>query len=150
MGQGRNALFLAEKGWRVTGFDISEEGVKQALTAAEKNELKIAATVAPAQEFDWGTAKWDLIVVTYFPFLRQMMPKIRESLKPGGLVVVEAYHADMAKERPRGPSPGVTFASNELLKVFEGFRVLRYEDTRAVADWGLIDAPLVRLCAKKE
>ena len=31
MGQGRNSLFLAALGWQVTGFDISEVGVKQAL-----------------------------------------------------------------------------------------------------------------------
>jgi 2-polyprenyl-3-methyl-5-hydroxy-6-metoxy-1,4-benzoquinol methylase len=34
MGQGRNALYLASLGWRVTGIDISDEGIRQAREAA--------------------------------------------------------------------------------------------------------------------
>src|SRR5882672_12898345 len=45
MGQGRNSLFLAALGWDVTGFDISEVGVKQAQEEAKKRDLKIDARV---------------------------------------------------------------------------------------------------------
>ena len=45
MGQGRNSLFLAALGWEVTGFDISEVGVKQAQAEAQKRGLKINAQV---------------------------------------------------------------------------------------------------------
>jgi len=149
MGQGRNALFLAEKGWSVTGFDVSPVGVQEAMHAAKRQRLEINATVEPAQTFDWGTERWDLIVLAYFPFTRQMLENIRRSLKPGGIVVLEAYHVDAAKDRPPGPGPGVTYASNELLRVFEDFRVLRYEDVRDLADWGLHETRLVRLAAQK-
>ena len=150
MGQGRNALFLAERGWRVTGFDVSQAGVNQAVTAAEEKGLEIEAVVEPAQRFDWGTNRWDLIVLAYFPFTRQMAAKIEESLKPGGHIVIEAYHADAKQDRPPGPSPGVTFATNELLELFDGYRVLHYEDARGSADWGLFETRLVRLMARKE
>ena len=145
MGQGRNAVFLAARGWAVTGFDVSPEGVRQALAAADEKGLDITATVEPAQRFDWGTERWDLIVLAYFPFTRQMLEKVEQSLKPGGRVALEAYHA--SNERPAGP--GVTFEANELLELFRGYRILRYEDTRGTADWGLREMQLVRLLAQK-
>ena len=67
MGQGRNALYLATRGWAVTGFDPSEVGVRQAREAAAKKGLTLTALVQRSQEFDWGTDRWDLIVLTYFP-----------------------------------------------------------------------------------
>src|SRR3954465_9369703 len=45
MGQGRNSLFLAALGWQVTGFDISEVGVKQAIAEAKKREGTLDARV---------------------------------------------------------------------------------------------------------
>src|SRR3954471_4924061 len=62
MGQGRNSLFLAALGWRVTGFDISEVGVKQAMAEAQKRDLKIDARVGDVDKFDYGNSKWDLVV----------------------------------------------------------------------------------------
>src|SRR3954462_4283185 len=47
MGQGRNAIWLAEKGWAVTGFDISPVGVEQARREAERRYLRLEATVIP-------------------------------------------------------------------------------------------------------
>ena len=46
MGQGRNAIFLAQQGWDVTGFDPSVEGVRQAQATAQKLKLQLNASVA--------------------------------------------------------------------------------------------------------
>jgi SAM-dependent methyltransferase len=149
MGQGRNAIFLASQGWNVTGFDVSQVGVTQARESAEKRRLRLTAIRQTAEAFEWGTSRWDLVAVLYFPGLRTYVPRIVASLKPGGVVVVEAYHADAALDRPPGPGAGVTFATNELLTLFEGLRILRYEDLRARADWGMFDTRLVRLVAQR-
>src|SRR5262245_30354515 len=60
MGQGRNSLFLAALGWDVTGFDISEVGVKQAQAEAKKRNLKVNAQVGDVDKFDYGKDRWDL------------------------------------------------------------------------------------------
>lgn len=150
MGQGRNALHLARKGWRVTGFDVSPAGVEQARAAAKAEGLELTALVEGSAEFDWGEERWDLIVVAYFPFLRQSIEPLLRSLRPGGSIVVEAYHADAALDRPPGPSPGVTFDDNELLELFSGLRVIEYQDRRGIADWDLFKTRLVRLHARKD
>ena len=150
MGQGRNTLFLARQGWRTSGFDVSEAGVSQAIRQASEEGLEIEAVVESFSEFDWGEEQWDLIVVAYFPFLRQSLAPMLKSLRPGGSIVVEAYQAEAALDRPPGPGPGVTFATNELLKLFADLRVLEYQDVRAEADWGLFETRLVRLHARKD
>ncbi len=63
------------------------------------------------------------------------------------MVIVEGFHRDATKTRPIGGS--VVFDSNELPKIFAGFRVVRYEDTAATSDFGLFDTRVVRLAAVK-
>src|SRR5690606_33267209 len=147
MGQGRNALHLARNGWRVAGFDVSAAGVAQAQEQAKAEGLELDAVVRSHADFDWDAERWDLIVAAYFPVLRQSLDKITAGLRPGGMLVVEAYHADAALDRPPGPGAGVTFADNELLELFAGLRAIEYQDVRARADWGLFETRLVRLAA---
>ena len=153
MGQGRNSLFLAALGWEVTGFDISEVGVKQAQAEAQKRGLKINAQVGDVDKFNYGKARWDLVVGMYMhEYLTRNAAKIVDSLKPGGILVVEGIHRDIGKV---GVATGERYGyhSNELPRVFGKLRVLYYEDTVAPADWersGGKPVPLVRMLAVKE
>ena len=65
MGQGRNALHLAAKGWHVTGVDIAELGVAAARTAAAERGLALDAVVADVDDYDMGQARWDLVTMMY-------------------------------------------------------------------------------------
>jgi SAM-dependent methyltransferase len=146
MGQGRNAIYLAQQGWTVTGFDPAEQAVAAAQEQARLLGVKLTTQVVGDDQFDFGKAKWDLIVLSYVSF-RETMPRIAESLKPGGLVVVEAFHRDSLKNGPIGG--GVLYDSNELLKVFAGFRVIVYEDVEDNSDFGQGTNRVVRLLAQK-
>lgn len=141
MGQGRNGLYLAQRGWRVTGFDPSTEGLCQAHENAAKAGVEIITEKVGAEYFDYGTERWDLIDIIY-PIEKFSVFKVREALKPGGIVVIEAPHVETV------PYPH-HYQSNELLEIFKGFRILKYEDTLAIADWDPKEIRLVRLIAQK-
>jgi len=145
MGQGRNALFLAKNGWEVTGFDAADEGIRQAKAEAARLALRVTAEVNTFDAFDFGTEKWDLIVLTYVS-TKAIAPKVAKALRPGGIVVVEDRHLDTRRVWPAG-----TFGNNELILLFAGLRVLRYEDVWARPDWSAkkLDERLVRLVAEK-
>jgi SAM-dependent methyltransferase len=145
MGQGRNALFLAQEGWAVTGFDPADEGVRQALAEAGHRKLQLRAEVNTFEKFDFGVDRWDLIVLTYEP-TKAIAPRVERALKQGGLVVVEDRHLDTRRVWPAG-----TFGNNELLSLFPRLRVLRYEDVWARSDWSAqqLHERLVRLVAEK-
>ena len=147
MGQGRNALYLAQQGWDVSGFDPADKAVAAAKEEAQRLGLKLNALVLRDDQFDFGADQWDLIVLSYVG-LRDLLPKLYPALKPGGLVVVEDFHRDATKQQSIGGA--VVFESNELLHLFDRFRVLRYEDADAVADFGKGNTRVVRLCAQKK
>ena len=146
MGQGRNAIYLAQQGWTVTGFDPADKAVAAARQAARSSGVTLTTHVLRDDEFDFGRDKWDLIVLSYVG-IRGLIPKLYDSLKPGGRVVTEAFHRDATKTGPIGAQ--VVYDDNELLKLFDRFRIVRYEDTDGMSDFGLRTTRLVRLCAQK-
>ena len=146
MGQGRNTIYLAQQGWDSVGFDPAERAVAAAREQAAKLGVKITTHVSRAEDFDWGNAKWDLIVLSYVG-AHEYTANVFRALRPGGMVVVEGFHRDAAKTRPIGGA--VVFDTNELLRLFSPLRVVRYEDTDAVGDFGQFETRVVRMAAVK-
>lgn len=141
MGQGRNAVFLASQGWDVTGFDVAAVGLAQARDLALSLGLTIQAVHASDEEFDFGRNRWDLIAIIY-AIEKRSVHRVRDALRPGGLVVIEAGFND-------APEAAFGVGADELLTIFKGFRILRHEDTRDAYDWGPETIRLFRLVAQK-
>jgi hypothetical protein len=76
-----------------------------------------------------------------------MTELVTRSLKPGGIIIVEAFHRDAAKSTPIGPA--VVFDSAELPTLFRTLRVVKYEEPMATTDFGQMRARVVRFCAEK-
>jgi len=148
MGQGRNTIAMARLGWDVTGIDISDEGIRQAVAEAKKQNVSIHAILASADDFDYGVSRYDLIYATFeHQIVTDNATKIVPALKPGGMVVIEGFQADMSKQigRPLG------HRVNELTRAFDQLRIVYYEDTVGPADWhNGQPAPIVRFIARKE
>jgi SAM-dependent methyltransferase len=131
MGQGRNAIWLAGQGWDVTGIDVSDEGLAQGNAIAKRHGLRLRTERVGYAEFNYGDEQWDLIVLCYF-LPKDLPPRLLRALKPGGLVVVEGFHAETGYSRLLFGG----FADNELPRLFNGYRTLQYEDLIADAEWG--------------
>ena len=144
MGQGRNAVFLATKGWKVTGVDISDEGIRVAKDAAAKARVKLTAVQADVDSYDLGKDKWDLVTLIYAGSDPRMVEKIKPSIKKGGLFVVEYFHKDATASVGIGG-----FADGELATQFVGWKILKDEVVEDVADWGLRKLKLVRFTAQR-
>src|SRR5438132_4967730 len=65
MGQGRNAIWLAQAGWDVTGFDPAERAVALAQETARKLGVKLKTEIKRSEDFDFGERRWDLILLSY-------------------------------------------------------------------------------------
>lgn len=149
MGQGRNTVFLALKGWAATGFDLAEEGLKIARENARKAGVKIEALQQSERQFDYGTSRWDLMLFSYVPFAvgdRAYVERLRGALRPGGLIVIESFGSDVGA---KGRRP-VDVDPVELKRAFEGFRILRLEDVMDKPDWMDQKARVVRFVAEKQ
>jgi cyclopropane fatty-acyl-phospholipid synthase-like methyltransferase len=148
-GQGRNAVFLASQGWDVTAVDVSDEGLEVAMRSAERAGVRMRTVRARTDDFVFGTVTWDLIVAVYAPVPLTdagYAQRISEGLRPGGVVVIESF-ASEASEADRTP---VDIDPAELQRAFGSLRVLRFEDTVAMPDWGTREWRLCRFVAEKQ
>ena len=159
MGQGRNVLYLASKGWDVTGFDIAEEGLKVAQVNAAKSGLAIKTVKASWDDFDFGHEQWDLICFIYTdaPVMDpHFVARVRDGLKTGGLLLMDRPYRSLDHPEPQWPDTEADKA-NAWLKAWSDLQIVHYEDTPGVGDWQQTAVPrqeyrqlrLVRMLARK-
>lgn len=149
MGQGRNAVYLARQGWRVTGFDLSAEALKAARANAAAAGVQIEAVKASYADFDYGTARWDVIVLVFAwaPIDDPaFIARLRTSLRPGGRIVFEHFTDDVSSPRPAAMH---ALKPGQLRGLLSDFRLDRYEEVLDLGDWGGPDSQLVRVVAVK-
>ena len=60
MGEGRNAIYLAQRGWQVTGVDLSDVGVTQAKKHAAQVGVSLDAVLDGLDHYDFGRNRWAL------------------------------------------------------------------------------------------
>ena len=70
------------------------------MTTAVEQGVKITPILQSAEEFNWGNEQWDLVDLLYVGAVRGNVAKIRNSLKPGGLVVDFISIGDELKTNP--------------------------------------------------
>ena len=130
MGEGRNAVFLAQKGYKVTGVDISSVAVKKAYLLSQEFGVKIKGVVASLHEYKIPPNSYDAIICFYYVD-RTLVEKMKTWLKPGGILIYEA-HTTREKAKPTRKRELLEEDSflkeQELLRLFPGMRVLKYEE----------------------
>ncbi len=135
MGTGRNSIYLAELGWKVSGFDFSDTAVATAQKRAKELGLTLDAVAVPDSAYEFGHERFDLIL---FSWAMPLVPveKVIDSLKPGGVVVMECAENYVGR--------------NGMLKMFDALRILRYEIVNAKADfYDRHETDIIRMVAKK-
>jgi SAM-dependent methyltransferase len=134
MGQGRNTIFLALRGWDTTGFDLSDAGLELARRNAEKAGVKITALNKSEKDFNYGVSQWDLILFCYVPFPiwdASYVGRLRLSLRPHGLIVTESFGSAAGAAGRRS----VDVDPIQLRRAFRGFDFRKMEDLIDRADW---------------
>ena len=154
MGEGRNAVYLAQNGFDVTGVDISDVAIEKCNKLAKERNTDVNAVVADLTDYDMGAAQYDLITNFYY-YDTSIFPQVIEALKPGGKFILEQFSIDHLNYRETsrfGPrNPDYLVKPNELLEHFKPLRILYYEDTVVELNEGMHNgtAAVIRLIAEK-
>lgn len=109
-GEGRNAVFLAKRGFRVTAVDSSAVGLEKARQLARQEGVSIETVVADLGQYDLGTSCWDGIVSIWChvpPPLRVRLHRAAvEALRPNGVLLLESYTPKQLEYKTGGPPAG--------------------------------------------
>jgi SAM-dependent methyltransferase len=125
-GEGRNGVFLAQLGHRVTTIDLSPVGVDKSRRLAAERGVTIDARVADLSAFDMGTDAWNAIVSIFCHVPSAVRvgeyASIRRALRPGGRFVLESYDFANVGRGVGGPQDAdLTVELAELEAEFEGW-----------------------------
>jgi tellurite methyltransferase len=129
MGEGRNAVYLAKKGFIVDGVDISEVGLKKARLLARNNHVMINTIDADLNTYTIKPESYDVILnIDYLQ--KSLIPEIKKGLKHGGVVVFENYTVRQLENTGGKAIPkNFLLEEGELPKLFKEFKVLVFRET---------------------
>jgi len=120
-GEGRNAVFAAKQNWSVESFDLSEEGKRKASLLAKQNNVSINYQIANASKIEYPENSFHVValICAHFPdtIRKSVHEKIVRWLKPGGLVVLEAFNPNQLNYTSGGPKDLSMLYSKEIMAV---------------------------------
>ena len=128
-GEGRNGVFLAELGLQVTSVDLSEVGLSKARDLATKRGVSIQTVHADLEYYEIDPESQDLIISIYCHLpcaIRKLVHKrVEVALKPGGLLILEAFHHSQLKYQSGGPkTTDLLYDLDALLDDFQRLQIL--------------------------
>jgi len=124
-GEGRNGVWLAERGLHVTTVDASPVGVEKARKLAAARGVEIDIQIADLRDWDAPEGEFDLLVLAFLhvgPGDRsELHRKLAQTLKPGGLLLLEGFTPDHLGHGKGGPKDTRMMLTEERLRDdFEG------------------------------
>ena len=108
-GEGRNGVFLAERGLDVLSVDFSAPALAKARELAASRGVTLRIEQADLMRWTWPVAQFDVVAAIFIQFLtpderRQVFAGMCNALKPGGLLLIEGYRPEQLNYKTGGPS----------------------------------------------
>ncbi len=123
-GTGETSIYLAKKGFIVEAFDISDVAIKKARQKAKREGVSVKFKPVDADRFSFGISRYDLVLNFYF-LNRRIFPKIRRSLRSGGILIFETYNEEHSSVNPCF-NPNYLLRKGELIDEFGDMEILYY------------------------
>lgn len=129
-GEGRNAVWLAERGWRVTGVDFSDVALAKAAELAASRGVEVDWVVADILEYAPEPLAYDLVAVLYLQLPRdELLRAVRTAVAavaPEGTLVVLGHDTTNLTSGYGGPKdPDVLYTAEDVVSALDGLAVER-------------------------
>jgi cyclopropane fatty-acyl-phospholipid synthase-like methyltransferase len=128
-GEGKNAIFLAQKGFDVDAFDISQAGIEKLKRIASRESVKVNAWVQDLCEYDF-TKKYDVITshgtlhfvtkANWKSFIR----KAQKNTNKGGFHIIQIFTNKLPAHPHIAPFIKGLADEGELEKLYEGWNII--------------------------
>ncbi len=131
-GEGRNSVFLAERGLKVTAFDASPVAVAKAQALAMDRGVAVDHRMAAVEDWDWSIPHDNVVAI----FIQFAPPPLRDAifagmtraLKPGGILMLHGYRPAQLAYGTGGPRQSDNLYTKDLLQdAFADLEILRLD-----------------------
>ncbi len=119
-GEGRNSVWLARRGHHVTAVDNSRVGLEKASRLASENGVALALIQADLAQWVPTPASFDAVVLTYVhlpaSWRRMAHQRLVSALRPGGWLILEAFHPQQLRHSSGGPKDESMLYSADMIR----------------------------------
>lgn len=157
-GEGRNGVWLAEHGFEVTSVEPSRVALEKMRSLASKRGVDVRAIQGTLPLEELPDDAYDAVVLIFVHMIPEVRvpvhAQVRKLVKPGGLVILEAYTPEQLTSDARGgpPSEDLMYRKQQLESDFADFELELVEETWTDLDEGPSHqghSPVVRLIARR-
>jgi cyclopropane fatty-acyl-phospholipid synthase-like methyltransferase len=132
-GEGRNGVWLAQQGLEVLSVDASEVGLRKTRELAADRGVTLRTEQADLTTWSWPEQAFDVVAAIFIHFPPEVRPSMHrrmfQALKPGGLLILEAFTPEQLKYKSGGPPVAEMLYTADLLRIdFAGGEILRLEE----------------------
>lgn len=132
-GEGRNGVWLAQQGLDVLSVDQSAVGLAKARELAAQRGVSIRTEQADLTTWKWPQGEFDVVVAVYIHFRpehrAQMHARMVAALKPGGVLIMEAFTPKQLEYKTGGPQdPAMLYTAEMLRRDFIEEEILLLEE----------------------
>jgi 2-polyprenyl-3-methyl-5-hydroxy-6-metoxy-1,4-benzoquinol methylase len=141
-GEGRNSIFMAEKGMVVTAQDASDVAIDKARGLASVREARVDFQHADLHEWEWAEDEYDLVAAIFIqfadaPFRDAIFAGLQKTLRPGGVLMLHGYTPKQVEYGTGGPPSAKNMYTEKLLQgAFADMDILRLEAYDRIVDEG--------------
>lgn len=131
-GEGRNAVWLAGRGWHATGVDFSEVAIEKARLLAAERGVEAEWIVADVVDYRPPARGFDLVIVFYLQVSedarRASVRAAADAVAPGGTFLLVAHDSANLVSGYGGPQdPAVLYRAEDVVADLDGFSIERAE-----------------------
>lgn len=131
-GEGQNAIWLAARGWIVSGVDYSEVAIEKARARAARDDVAVDFRCADLVGYEPEPAAFDLVLVLYLHIpvreRRGVLERAAAALAPGGTFVLVGHDLLNLSEGVGGPSdPEILSTPDEIASELPGLEIQKAE-----------------------
>lgn len=136
-GEGRNSVWLAGRGWRVTAVDFSRVGLAKGRKLAAERDVDVDWVVADLVDYTPSTGVFDLVLIAYLhldpPSRAVVLTRATAALAPGGTLFMVGHDVANLTEGTGGPQdPTVLYTVGALRADLVGLTVVRAQQVRRI------------------
>lgn len=141
-GEGRNGVWLAEQGHQVCALDNSAVGLAKAEALAHRRQVTLQTVLVDLADWQPEPASADAVVLTYLhlppPLRTPVMHKLVQALKPGGVLLLEAFHPRQLQYSSGGPKNEAMLYTLDMLRgdLAAGMQELLGSESETLLDEG--------------